>query len=284
MAGLVYVGGGPLAAAQTIGSYVKNCEGAGRLATMPIVAGPGWAGGALNMGGRQCKMHQLLLRNLLPNIDPESSGVDMIMIPDGDSKTLEALTGLVYNGESTTNKKNRGLLNNVLWCCGYSFGESFDMPVMRWEQVKVATALPPEILSSPLSTSGGLMCQKTPRPRLASGKAGLASRPVHTVVASLRTSGHYAVPKVTLPAEMRGNGDSPDMVVIDVVLAEDALQQGRCWQRPVAGTTGSPWKTWSRRRRGRRRRRRRGRGWWSAGSSQPSERRTRWLEKRSEIL
>jgi isoaspartyl peptidase/L-asparaginase-like protein (Ntn-hydrolase superfamily) len=38
----VYVGQGQLAAAETIGGYLKSCEGAGRLASMPIVAGPGW--------------------------------------------------------------------------------------------------------------------------------------------------------------------------------------------------------------------------------------------------
>jgi hypothetical protein len=218
---------------------------------MPIVAGPGWGGGgggAVNMGGRQVKIHPMLLHTLIPNIDPDGDGVDMIMIPDGDGETLAAFSRFLYNGESTTNKRNKDLINNMLWCCGYTYGQTFDMPVMKWEKVTAAAApRPPQIRSSPLSTSGGLC--------LSSGKADLASRlpPLHTVVARLRASGQYMVPKAALPADMRGNGDSPDMVAMEVevmtgegeeegeMLAEaETLAAGGREDRPAAGGDGQP--------------------------------------------
>ena len=81
-----------------ITDYILNSETSHFLAKFPIVVGKGWTGegGGGEHDGWMRNVHVELLHSTAPSL-PEYG--DMIMYPEGDSKTLSNLTSVLYSGK-----------------------------------------------------------------------------------------------------------------------------------------------------------------------------------------
>ena len=79
-----------------VGDYLLESEGAGHLATFPIVAGLMWTG--RGGGGEKEGIERMAHPLLLHRVDFDIGLVDMIMMPDGDDETLANFLAILYTG------------------------------------------------------------------------------------------------------------------------------------------------------------------------------------------